>query len=282
MILVLLLCVIAGIPAALAEKPAEQGHAVETIGQGTVNWTTGVVTAVGSGAPPPNAVNPTQARAMAERAAFSVALRNLLEAVKGVQVDSTTVIENFLVKSDAIKTKITGYVKGARIIKTDRQPDGTVDVTIAVAMKGELVDALLPKEFGAAPAAIPAPVPPAATPAPAPVEAYTGLLIDARGLGLKPALVPRLLDEQGKEVYAGAVLTRDQAVEAGVAGYARDLVAASRQPRVTDNPLVVKAVKASGSKPTDIILAPDSVKAIQHAETASQFLKQARVVVVYD
>jgi hypothetical protein len=106
--------------------------------------------------------------------------------------------------------------------------------------------------------------------------------VDARGLGLRPALAPRLLDEQGKELYAGDVLTRDQAVHAGVAGYSRDLIAGSRQPRVTDRPLIVKGIKTSGSKSTDIVLGPEGVNAIQQTEPTSHFLQQARVVVVYD
>jgi hypothetical protein len=106
--------------------------------------------------------------------------------------------------------------------------------------------------------------------------------VDARGLGLKPALAPRLLDEQGKELYAGEVLTRDQAVQAGVAGYAKDLIAGSRQPRVTDRPLIVKALKASGNKSTDIVLGAEGVKAIQQSDPTSHYLKQARVVVIYD
>src|SRR3990170_2052533 len=91
--------------------------AIETKDSGTINWTTGEVYASGIGAPPARPLNTAQARAMAERAAFVVALRNLLETVKGVRVDSETVVENFMTKSDVIRTKVDGVVKGARIIK---------------------------------------------------------------------------------------------------------------------------------------------------------------------
>lgn len=291
---------------------AASGEAIETVGPGTVNWTSGVVTAMGIGVPPPNAVNAAQARAMAERAAFSVAVRNLLEVVKGVRVDSATLVENLLATNDVIKTRVTGLVKGARTVKTDLLQDGSVEVTVAVSLSGELVDAVLPKGFGrptsiveppreatprprpmpapapqpapTAPlpsASSPAPIPPAPT-APSPASAYTGLIVDARGLSLKPAMAPRLLDEQGKELYAGGTLTREQAVEAGVAGYSKDMIAGSRQTRVTDNPLIVKGVKVSGNKGTDVVLSEEAVKTIQQTEQASHYLKQARVVLVYD
>ncbi len=305
---------------------ASSNEAIETVGPGTVNWTTGLVIASGIGAPPANAVNAAQARAMAERAAFSVAVRNLLEVVKGVRVDSATLVENLLVSNDVIKTRVTGLVKGARAIRMEQQPDGGVEVTVALSLTGELVDAVLPKEFGrrVTAAAPPPAVPPASRPSPAPLSpvqpperapspspmptvppstaipsppppmtggpatpppsslGYTGLIIDARGLGLKPALAPRLLDEQGKELYAGTVLAREQAVEAGVAGYSKDMVAGSRQARVTDNPLIVKGLKVSGNRATDIVLGEEGAKAIQEAEPTAHYLRQGRVVLVYD
>lgn len=333
--LLLLVSGLLGGPVAVQADPG--GEAIETVGPGTVNWTTGVVTAVGIGAPPEKASSPGQARAMAERAAFSVAVRNLLEVVKGIQVDSVTLVENMLVSNDVVKSRVTGFVKGAQPIKKEVQSDGSVEVTVAVSLTGELIDIVIAKDFGRkGPAPVPAkpaspaqtrPAPPVlTTPAPAPpppatplspaprpkapdvpppsasapasplpvapaptapsaaspADSYTGLLVDARGLGLKPALAPRLLDEQGKELYASEVLDRSQAVQAGVAGYAKDMVAGSRQTRVTDNPLIVKGVKASGDKATDVMIGGAGVKAIQQSEPASHFLQQGRVVVVYD
>jgi hypothetical protein len=304
---------------------AREGAAIETLGPGAVNWTTGVVTATGIGAAPANAVHAAQARAMTERAAYAIALRNLLEALKGVRIDSTTVVDNLLVRNDAIRSQVTGIVKGARPIKTQYQPDGSVEVTVAIALNGHLTDLLLPKDFGRAlsvtgpalpllpqrPAGSASPLPPQSPmPQPAPVvapsapsvpapppsvvvapspletaaaaETYTGLIVDARGLGLKPALVPLLLDEHGGELYAGAVLSRDVAVQAGVAGYSKDLVAGSRQSRVTDNPLIIKGLKASGAKSTNVVLGEEEVRLIGRTEPASHYLKQGRVVFVYD
>src|SRR5512135_820135 len=82
--------------------------AIETTALGKINWTTSEISATGIGAPPTQAVNAAQARAMAERAAFVVALRNLLEIVKGVRVDSETVVENFMIKSDVIRIRVEG------------------------------------------------------------------------------------------------------------------------------------------------------------------------------
>src|SRR5512139_3481392 len=113
-------------------RAADPADAVETVGPGSVNWTSGEVYATGVGALLPNAANPAQARAMAERAAQLVAYRNLLEVVKGVRVDSDTVVENFMARSDIIRTKVDGIVRGARLVKKHYLSDGSVEVLVAM------------------------------------------------------------------------------------------------------------------------------------------------------
>src|SRR5512146_2314050 len=146
------------------------GDAVEQTSSGLINWTSGEVYATGIGAPPAKASSAAQARAMAERAAFVVALRNLLETVKGVRVDSETVVENFMVKSDVIRTRVDGIVKGARPVKTSYLSDGSVEIQVAMPLKGAFMDALVPETFGrppvkpgVTPPPKPAPLPPSAT-----------------------------------------------------------------------------------------------------------------------
>ena len=84
----------------------------------------------------------------------------------------------------------------------------------------------------------------------------TGLVIDGRGLGLQArAVCPGSSTQQGQEIYVGQVVTRTNAVEQGVAGYAKDVKAAANNFRVTDNPAVIKGLRASGSARTDIVVA---------------------------
>ena len=150
----------AGLTGAQTLGPSD---AVESLGSGTVNWTTGEVYATGIGAPPARPANAAQARAMAERAAQVVALRNLLETVKGVRVDSETVVENFMTKSDVIRTKVDGIVKGARIVKKQFMSDGSVEVLVAMPMKGAFLNTVLPETFGGT-SVSPVPVRPAPMP----------------------------------------------------------------------------------------------------------------------
>lgn len=329
-------------------------EAVENVGPGKVNWTTNEVFAIGLGAPPSRAANPGQARAMAERAAHVVALRNLLETVKGIRVDSETVVENFIVSSDVIRTRVNGIVKGARVVKKRYLSDGSVEMLVAMPIKGAFLNAVVPETFGKelpsppAPAvptapdkrqdadspALMKPVPPAALepeknaeplppPSPAPpapqepekraeplpplqpappmqkVEpppapagsaggtlafkggTATGVVIDGRGLGLRPALLPRVMDPDGREIYVGQVVTRTNAVEQGVAGYAKDVTAAANNFRVTDNPAVIKAVQAAGASRTDVVIAQADAQSLRGLGEKGDFLQNCRVIIVY-
>ena len=59
-----------------------QDEVVQQFNNGSINWSSGRVTAVGIGAPPAQPTNMAQARAMARRAAITVARRNLLEVTQ--------------------------------------------------------------------------------------------------------------------------------------------------------------------------------------------------------
>lgn len=311
----------AGTASAQTFGPAE---AVENVGPGKVNWTTNEVFAVGLGAPSSDASSPAQARAMAERAAHVVALRNLLETVKGVRVDAETVVENFIVTSDVIRTRVEGIVKGARIVKKRYLSDGSVEMLVSMPMKGAFLNAVVPDTFGKEPPpsltrplpGVPEkrpepvkpdppfvqepekkaepPVPPVqkVEPPSAPTEdaggtpafeggTATGVVIDGRGLGLRPALLPRVLDPQGREIYVGQVVTRTNAVEQGVAGYAKDVTAASNNFRVTDNPAVFKAVRAAGASRTDVVIAQADAQSLRGLGEKGDFLQNCRVIIVY-
>ncbi len=275
-VIVLAILMLAG-GGALAQLVGTVSDVVNPAGStGKVDWTTGVITAVGIGAPPANPVNAAQARAMAERAAQVVAYRNLLEAVKGVQVDSNTTVENFVVTSDVVKTQVSGIIQGATVMDKKYMSDGSVEVTVGMKLTGALADALLPK--GAGTPQMPAGAAPAANPG----QIYTGLIVDARGLGVRPAMSPKILSEDGREVYGSARVNRDWAVREGMVGYLKDPSSAQTNPRVTDKPLLVKAVKVSGDGRVDMVISNADAAALQNVTQNLSMLEKCRVIVLVD
>jgi hypothetical protein len=109
----------------------------------------------------------------------------------------------------------------------------------------------------------------------------TGLVIDGRGLGLRPALLPRIVDSQGQEIYVGQVVTRTNAVEQGVAGYAKDVNAAANNFRVTDNPAIIKGLRASGTARTDVVVGQSDAQILRQLSNKGDFLQYCRVIIVY-
>ena len=276
-------------------KAAEWTQLVEQIGvNGSVNWTTGVLEAVGIGAPPERFYGKPQARPMALRAAKLDAYRNLLEVIKGVRVNSTTLVEDFAVKSDIIKTQVDGLVKGAQIVKKDYLSDGTVEITMRMSLSGGLMQVILPKVVEVEQAEKPAVALPerevptvpgkeevVSPPAPAGVV-YTGLVLDARGIQARPPMSPKIVDENGQEVYGSMQVDREFAVQQGMSGYARDLTAAQSNSRVTNNPVTIKGLKSVGPGRSNIVISNADAQMIRAAAENLVFLKKCRVMVVLD
>jgi hypothetical protein len=281
---------------------AQEWHeVVQNIGaNGSVNWSQGVMKATGIGSPPEKYFGKPQARPMALRAAQLDAYRNLLEVTKGVRVNSVTVVEDSMVASDMIRTQVDGMIKGAQVIKKEYLSDGTVEVTIAMSIRGGFAQLMLPEdikpvpEIRTIPPSAPAPtvpeevtppptpaVPEAMTPAVAPAV-YTGLVVDARGLGARPAMSPRIMDERGQEVYGSAYVSREYAVQQGMAGYAKDMTASQTNPRVTDQPLTVKGLKTEGPGQSNLVISNADADRIRGASENLSFLKQCRVMIVLD
>jgi hypothetical protein len=276
--------------AGFCQEKVSMNEWVEKVGQGSVNWSAGYIEAVGIGAVPDKSIGKSNARPMALRAAKVDALRNLLEITKGVQVDSATTVKDFTVESDVINTQVNGLVKGAQVVKTDYMSDGTVEVTLRIPLYGGiLAQTIMPLAIAKppvppAPSVLEAPPAPAVTApaAPAAPVAYTGMVVDARGIQARPAMSPRVFDEDGKEVYGSANVDREYAVQQGMSGYARDLNAAQSNQRVTVNPITVKALKTSGPGKSDLIISNADAQQIRASAENMTFMKKCRVMVVLD
>jgi len=277
----------------LVSAQAEEQDLIESLENGSINWSKGVVRALGIGAPPENYYGKPQARPMALRAAKTIARRNLLEITKGVQIDSNTVVRDFMVESDVVTASVDGMVKGSRVVKQEYLSDGTVEITMEMSLSGGFAQLVLPKEIkqiepikpmAPEPAETPAPQPEApAAPAPkAEAAVYTGLVVDARGIDVRPAMAPKILDEKGQEVYGSAFVSREFAVQQGMSGYARDLTAAQSNTRVTNSPLTVKGLRTEGPGRSDVVISNADASGLRGASEHLSFLKKCRVMIVVD
>lgn len=260
-------------PAPVPSEAGAGGSYVQLADEGRIDWQDGLVTAKGVGLPPAFAATPAQARAMAVRAAEVTARKNLLETLQGVQIDAATNIENRMVRSDAVRTQVSGVLQNSRVLETNERADGSVEVVVGVSLRGGIGAIMLPRTM---------PVRTAASAPKASETCPTGLLIDAKGLGARPAMTPRLLDENGREVYGVSVVERQYAVEQGMAGYAKDRGQALQNARIKGRPHTVKAIRAEGPNRTDLVISAADADELRRLAAQGDFLEQCRVMILLD
>ena len=227
-----------------------------------VNWAGQTIRATGAGAPDLSVKNPAQARLGAERAATLDAMRNLLAQVKGVQISADRKMDDAM-KDDKIKARVEGLLRGYKIIGKRYFSDGGVEIDLEVPV------ALLTEVFDPEPIQLIAGLKIEGE------KTNTGLVIDARGLKVTPALAPRVLDDTGKALYSVDSLSADARKVSGVASYVQSLDEAKKSLKAGDKPLVLKATRANGS---DLQL--DSADAMKLLATNAGFLAEGRVVIV--
>jgi len=268
-----------GLSVVLLSMAFSQG-VVTQLDNGSINYSDQTIAAVGIGFVPQNVINAGQARRMALRIAKQDALRQLIEIVNGVTLTSETTMSGAMV-DDVINTKVRGFIRGARQIGDPKYlSDTSVEVEYSVPMSGISDIMLPPLTVAAAPPGATQPGTGAAT---TPTTGgITGVIIDARGLKTRPAMAPRILDQNGNAVYGPGTYDRSYAVTNGVAGYSKSLEAAQKDPRVLGNPLVVKGVSTSGTNRTDIVISNADVSKIDLANRSYNVLKDCRVLILLD
>lgn len=261
--------------------------------KGRINWENpsgADVTAMGVGIPP-QTPNPAQAKALARRAAIVDAQRNLLDTLKGAQIDADTLMENLMIINDTVKSKVSGLIVGAHVVDEGVNEDGSYYVRMSIPMYG--------KEKSVAAVALPA-VSKNVTPEPLPKVTdtvlpkaevkeikkvkYTGVVVDADNMGLEATFAPAIYDTNGRIVYGLANLDKDKAISEGMVGYANVVQDATSGNRAGENPLVVKAVAVRGGKnsvnPVNVVVSVEDADKILLANENTQMLNAAAVVFV--
>ena len=260
---------------------------------GSINYGDRTIQAVGIGFIPENVINAGQARRAAMRIAKQDALRQLIEIVNGVNVTSETTVSGAMF-DDIIKTQVQGAIRGARRVgQPSYLSDTSVEVTYEVKME-DISRVLLPIVEKA----------PILKFKESSIErdftseissgqksnkeseivsgGVTGIIIDGKGLGLKPAMSPSIVTQSGSVVYGPGHYSRDYAASNGVVGYAKTIDKAKSDPRVQGNPLVIRGSSVSGTSATDIVISNVDAGKIIRADGNTALLGSCRVMFVLD
>lgn len=237
----------------------------------------GAIVVKGEGSATDGQFTEAQKRIMALRAAKSVALREASEMLDGVTVSGETTVLNAATSSDVISTAAEGIVRGASVVKEEYDAaSGMAVIYLSVPMH-EAQSALMSALSGLVPDA-----PQYRPPMAASTARYDGVIIDARGKGLKPALVNRVLSKQGEVIYDPSKVSTKVLSSNGAAAYTNDVAKAKAllAKRGALNPLVVRAERVSRS--TDAELGPIEAGAVFYSNQSMKYLEAAMVVFVLD
>lgn len=275
----------------MAALPANQNWLTPCVSVACAEQSQEEMTADGYGAMPGNMPLP-RAKMMARRAAIMDAQRNLIEIIKGAQVDAESSMDMYLLQSDVVKTKVNGMITGARVV-SESVEDGGYHVVMSVPMYGvgSVADAAITAKLGDNPPA-PAPVPSPSEQAvkeyaPAPqanVGGYTGLVIDAKGSELVRTFCPVIYDVNGRAIYGVQNVDKDYAIAHGVVEYAEgenNWQGVGRgTTRAGSNPLIVKIVSLQerATNKCDVIISVEEADKILIENQRSGFLNSYAVV----
>ena len=262
---------------------------IELKENGAIDWTAGVVEAKGTGVPATyNYYGKPQAhqqKTIAE--ATSKAQHNLLETIVGLRINSESRVIDIVEAYPSMMTLLRDMVHKAPEIEKLRkyQYDGSVEVWSQMKLNGGFSQLILPPEIRHI-----EPIKQVLTSKNSirqqtrrrSSNIFTGMVVDARGMRTVPVLAPRILDENLEEVFGPAYVSREFAVQHGVVRYATDIRKAKFDTRVSDNPLIVKALKVLWPGRCDFIISNADAAKLKSASEHLKFLKECKVIIVLD
>lgn len=220
-----------------------------------------------------------QSRFRALRAATVAAQRDLLEVFQGVTIAAGTTVKDGMLVSDRINSEVQGFLRGAvRCGESYNETQGYAEVCMRLLIRGRggAYQAILPLlaeegviEKAAAPAA-------EFTPKMLPVS--DGLLVDVRELEFKPAMVNRILTEDGALVFGPSRVVNTVLVERGCGGYTNQIEKGTGLLAVwgSMHPRQITALEVR--KGTDVVISAKDAAEVFSNNEKTNFLSQAKVV----
>ena len=209
-----------------------------------VDWAQGVIIASGR-ARVGAELTEAQAETRGIQAARVDALRLLAVALDLMPFDSSITVAQCKANSKLVTLNVNGLIKGATPIigseKLGTQADGSRLASISLGLALEGKNGFSGTVLAGWIACLPA-------------SGYTGLVVDAAGLGVRPCLGPKLLSLDGMAFWDGLLIRLDHPNLPGPARWARSLEEALRfKERVGANPLMLKATAVGGTNRCDLV-----------------------------
>ncbi len=111
---------------------------------------------------------------------------------------------------------------------------------------------------------------------------FTGLIVDARGLGKQPAAAPRIFDNNHTLVFSPDLMYPENFRKWGAVQYTDDPNDQSTGMRIGDNPYRVVAVHDDRLIETDIAISGDDAQVLLQNKNSRENLMQGKVLIIVD
>lgn len=254
------------------------GLTVDLGPMGHINWESAEVVAHGVA---------KAAQEWSQKQALEAARFNLFSGLKTVRILGSLTVAD-VVKNDLPKIEeLIAIISAVPLALQKEQSGDSLKVTLSLSMRGAFSQLMLPAEIQQ-------------------IEAikllkaklhkdsgvtteskvsqgssrHTGLIVDALGLDLQPALVVRVMDENGELLYGPGFSSRDYAVSWGVVGYASGTTVDEK--RLGMAPLRVEALRVAGAGRSDLTISNSAADEIRGLPEHVSFLRECRIVIWVD
>ena len=253
-----------------AVSPSKDGlerfdSVTETVDVAAIDWTRRALTATASAQSNAGALGAN--RRLVESEARSRLAPLFLEAARDVRVSSALSAGDLLAGEDSLARLLDKEVSSWHVVETRYYSSGKVEVDGELALDRWLRPAL--RSLAEAPDA-----------RKGAASAATGLVIDARGLAMRPALAPQILSPKGAVLYSIAQLSQRTAADQSLVQYVTD----PADPRAVE--LAGKAplfFRADGVRARcDLVLTAEDAERLRAVEGLESLLATAPVVIVGD
>ena len=252
-------------------------HCVTQFENGTINWSTGNISAIGKASPEDNRETSHESVLGSARADAN---RQIIEILKRIKINNTLSVDEYASKNDVILAGMEKTARDAIISKQYYTSALSVEIMIETSMFGGFLQLVLPEEIRQI-----SKISPEIRQGNVKMigeNLYTGLIIDARGLGVEPVLNPLIVSEQGHDIYSSVFISREFAVQNGVCKYLCSMDQALNDKRIGNHPMVFKGLRKGGKPNTAIVISMSDYRLLEKATERHTFLKECRVIIVKD
>ena len=228
---------------------------------------------------------------LAVRKAVVGARKQLLDMVLSVRIDAHQTVGAFLSGDSDLSAQVRGLIQNS-LYRGPGLFEEAGTVRVSEKLRGQLAELVLPNTIQ-----FQSTIPPRLStamgqgvdvPDNAPEEVgsgtrgYTGVVIDARGIKLTPALAPVVYGQDGFGAYGYFQVGRNDVVEKGMVAYAVSDNPKVLAERVGNRPLVVRGLSAYGSWRTDVVIAASDARLVRAVVKTGSIADGCRVVILLD